>query len=168
MLMLKLRLLVAVCSVSSCLFLTSGAGAAENRSFTGSWSASGSQETLALGPERNAALFKLAGHIHLQRDTGDSGYYWSECVGLFDSGEGSHIRCVWRSPEGQEVYLALKTGDLTEGREVTGEFIGGTGSFSGITGSLSFHWSTMTTQSTNKVTSIGGYSNDLKGSYTLP
>ena len=39
--------------------------AAEDGTFTGTWVANGSKEVLALGSERETALFKLSGDVNL-------------------------------------------------------------------------------------------------------
>ena len=145
--------------------------AAEDGTFAGTWVANGSKEMLALGTDREAALFKLSGDVNLTHKIGKESNYWSECIGLADSETGSDIRCVWRSLHGDEVYLTMKGTRLEKGSGITGSIIGGTGAAKGITGSLRFTWSMMSfDQLSNETgkTGISGFSKDVSGTYKLP
>ena len=136
--------------------------------FTGIWVANGSKEVLTLGGERETALFKLSGDVKLTSKIGQASNYWSECFGLADSETGSDLRCVWRSLDGNEIYLALKGTRMEKGSSISGSIIGGTGPAKGITGSLRFTWSMMSFKQVNKEMGIGGFSKDLSGTYKLP
>lgn len=142
--------------------------AGESGTFTGTWVANGTREVLPFGENRSAALFKLAGHVNLQAAVGTKNDYWAECIGLADTLTGSDVRCVWRSTDGQEIYLVLRADRLHEGSNVTGTFAGGTGAAAGISGSISFHWSSLVFQTTNNTTAVGGYARDMSGTYQLP
>lgn len=136
--------------------------------FSGTWSANGTKEGLSFGKEREVALFKLAGLVHLQDGVGGQTDYWSECIGLGDSQTGSEIRCVWRSLKGQEIFVVLQAKQMAEGTHVTGEIVGGTENLTGIQGEFEFEWSTLSLEKAVKGTTVGGYAKDLKGTYTLP
>lgn len=140
----------------------------ESGSFTGTWVANGSQEALPFMEGRRVALFKLAGHVNLKDEVGKQSDYWSECIGLADSLEGSEARCTWRSSNGQEIYLILAAKQMEEGSSVTAEIIGGTGAASGIIGDLSFTWTSMSLQREQDTSVIGGYAKELSGTYKLP
>lgn len=142
--------------------------AAEPQSFSGTWVANGSKEVLSMGENKQVAIFRFAGHVNLKDDVGKVNDYWAECIGLADSEAGSNARCVWRGLNDQEIYLTLQGEKLAEGSSVTGKIVGGTGSASGITGSIQFTWSSMSTQSANNATAVGGYAKELKGTYQLP
>jgi hypothetical protein len=144
--------------------------AGEDGTFTGTWVANGSKEVLALGSERETALFKLSGDVNLANKVGKESNYWSECIGLADSETGSDIRCVWRSLHGDEIYLTMKGTRLEKGSSITGSIIGGTGAAKGITGTLTFTWSLMTFDQLGNETArtgISGFSKDVSGSYKL-
>jgi hypothetical protein len=139
--------------------------------FTGTWVANGSKEVLALGSDRETALFKLSGDVNLTNIIGKESNYWSECIGLADSETGSDIRCIWRSLHGDEIYLAMKGTRLEKGSSISGSIIGGTGAAKGITGTLRFTWSMMSfDQLYNETerTGISGFSKDVSGTYKLP
>jgi hypothetical protein len=140
--------------------------AAEEGAFTGTWDANGSKELLALGSERETSTFKLSGHVRLTNKIGKESDYWADCIGLSDSVTGSEIRCVWRSMDGEEIYLVMKGARMEKGSSITGTIIGGTGQAKGITGTLRFTWSMIFNQESE--TAIGGFSNDLSGTYKLP
>ncbi len=140
--------------------------AAQEGTFTGTWDANGSQEVLAFGSGREAALFKLSGHVRLKNKVGKDSDYWAELIGLADSPTGSDMRCVWRSLHGDEIYLILKGSRMEKGSSITGTIIGGTGAAKGMTGTIRFTWSMIFKESNPD--EIGGFSNDLSGTYTLP
>ena len=142
--------------------------AAEDGAFAGTLVANGSKEVLALGSERDTALFKLSGHEKLKNKIGKESNYWSECIGLADSVTGSDIRCVWRSLDGHEIYLTMKGTRMEKGSSITGSIIGGTGAAKGITGTLQFTWSTMSFKQVDSETGISGFSKDVSGTYKLP
>ncbi|MHC1730327.1 MAG: hypothetical protein AB9866_30745 [Syntrophobacteraceae bacterium] len=141
--------------------------AAQEDTFTGTWNANGSKEVLALGSERETSLFKLSGYVRLTNKIGKESDYWAECIGLSDSETGSDIRCVWRSLDGDEIYLVMKGTRMEKGSSITGTIIGGTGKAKGITGTLRFTWSMIFKQENNE-TGIGGFSKDVSGTYKLP
>lgn len=141
---------------------------AEEGTFTGSWMASGTKDVLPFGQNREAALFKLSGHVSLKQAVGGQKKFWAECIGLADNATGSNARCVWRGPDGQEIYLTLQSRLLEKGASVSGTFVGGSGPATAIEGTVNFEWSTMTFHRQNNVTEIGGYSTNLSGSYRLP
>lgn len=145
-----------------------GMAAGESGNITGTWVANGTKDVLPFGKQREAALFKLSGHVNLDAGVARQTDYWAECIGLADSASGSDVRCVWRALNGQEIYIVLTSQRLTEGASVSGDIVGGTGLAAGISGSLSFHWSTMSFQKQDNVTAVGGYATDLAGSFQLP
>lgn len=140
--------------------------AAQSGTFSGTWDANGSKEVLPFGNGRETALFKLSGHVRLTDKIGNERDFWAESIGLADSETGSDIRCVWRSMQGDEIYLILKGTRMEKGSSITGNIIGGTGAAKGITGTLRFTW-TMVFKGESE-TEMGGFSNDLSGTYNLP
>jgi hypothetical protein len=142
--------------------------AEENGTFTGTWIANGSKEVLALGSEREAALFKLSGQVKLKNKIGTKSDYWAELIGLADSETGSDMRCVWQGLDGSEIYLIMKGTRMEKGSSITGTIIGGTGAAKGITGTLRFTWSMMSFNQVTKEIGIGGFSEDVNGTYKLP
>ncbi len=161
-------LLVVLSVLVNVTGLTTHSLAEESNNFAGSWVANGTSERFAFGENRTYALFKLQGHVNLKSPIVEHTDYWSECSGLSDSDTGSDVRCVWRSLNGEELYLVLEAEKMGEGSSVRGTFVGGTGSAHGIKGEIYFQWSTLLFQKSTGQTTIGGYAKDMKGSYTLP
>ncbi len=161
----NLTYLVCVFIVVSCC--TQVCKAAEEGSFTGSWTANGTQEALSFGELGETALVKLSGHVRLKGTLGNEKDYWSTCIGLADS-KGGDFRCVWRSLNGQEIYIVLKSERMEQDSLATGEIVGGTGATKNISGSLRLHWSTLSFQTNQSTTEIGGYAKDLQGTFNLP
>jgi len=142
--------------------------AATSGDFTGTWVANGAREVLEFGEGRTTSLLSLVGHVNLKNEVGDQKDYWARCIGLSDTELGGDLRCVWTGSEGQEVYVTLSAGKVREGQAVSGKIVGGTGSAKGIRGELSFTWTTLSFEGETGQTSVGGYTNDLTGRYTLP
>jgi hypothetical protein len=165
---LHIPLVVFFCCLAAAGSRVLPAKAAESGSFAGTSVANGSKEVLALGSDRETALFHLSGVVRLTQKIGRTGDYWSECIGLADTATGSDIRCVWRSLEGDEIYLALKGKRMETGSSITGDFVGGGGATKGITGTVRFTWSMMSFKQENKEMGIGGFSSDLSGTYQIP
>jgi hypothetical protein len=146
---------------------TSHAG--DKGAFSGSWVANGSKEILPLGKDRETALFKLSGHVNLKDNKiGKENEFWAKCIGFADSSTGSDIRCIWRSLDGEEIYLTLQSTRMEKGSRVTGKIVGGTGALAGITGYMHFSWASMTLAQANDEIRITGFSQDVEGSYQVP
>lgn len=139
----------------------------ESGTIAGTWVANGTATNMALGGERTASLVQLAGHVNLQEPLAGESDYWGKCIGLADSELGGDVRCVWRSIDGQEIYLVLETEPLDKGSTVTGTIIGGSDEAAGISGKINFIWSSLVFQSVDNITSIGGYAREMKGTYQL-
>jgi len=154
------------------LLLTGGAltisRAAESGEFSGTWVANGNRTVIPFGDDRSIATFNLSGHVNLETALGKKKDYWSECVGLTDSAIGIQARCVWKDLDGPEVYITLQSDRLQEGNRVTGTIVGGSERLKGISGELSFLWSSVIIQQEGGTSSVTGQTLDLRGSYLLP
>lgn len=162
----NLTCLICVFIVVSCY--TQVCKAAEDGSFTGHWTANGTQESLSFGELGATSLVKLSGHVQLNDTLGNEKDYWSTCIGLTDNSKGGDFRCVWRSLGGQEIYIVLKSERMEQQSRATGEIVGGTGAAKNMKGSLRLHWSTLSFQTNKGTTEIGGYAKDLQGTFQLP
>ena len=143
--------------------------AAESGEFNGSWIANGTRTPFPFGDGRQVFTFRIAGHVLLKTALGKKKDYWSECVGLGDSVTGIIGRCVWKDLAGPEIYLTLASDRLKQGSQVTGTIVGGTGDFAGISGDLSFNWSSITdmTDADGTVT-VTGQTRNLGGRFRVP
>ena len=142
------------------------ASAEQAGTFAGTWVASGKRQPFDFLEGRDVGTFKLAGNISLKDEFDGIADFWAECIGLSDSVAGSSVRCVWRSLKGDKAYCVLSGQPLKEGVKVTGEFIGGTGNLTGVTGAFTFTWaSTFIDKDQGMFT---GHTQDLSGSYRIP
>jgi hypothetical protein len=138
--------------------------AEEAGSFQGTWIVSGTYQTLDFAEGREVLTFRLSGHVNLKNEIGAVTDLWSECAGLWDAGTGSATRCVWRTPGGEDAAYSILEGRLVEeGVRVTGQFVGGAGRLKGLTGSLSFTWSSVFRNPIEK--RFTGHTEDLSGEY---
>ena len=143
------------------------ASADQEGTFSGTWTASGQWQPLDFEAGREVFTFKLSGHVNLKNEAGEFRDFWSDCVGLWDSQTGGTARCVWRDPDGEkEAYIVLDGQLVKEDVKVTGQLVGGTGTLKGLTGTMSFTWSSIYRNKTDRI--LTGYTKDLNGSYRIP
>jgi hypothetical protein len=165
----------ALIRVALCAFLLlassylSDSYAAESGDFKGTMIANGTRTNFSFGDGRQVFTFKLAGHVSLQTAIGKKKDYWSECIGLADSTSGVVGRCVWKDLDGPEIYLTIQSDRLQQGSQVTGTIVGGSGKLAGISGELSFNWSSVITQTdADGIVNVTGQTRNLGGSYRVP
>lgn len=142
------------------------APAAEEGTFTGTWIASGERQLQDFMEGRPVFTFHVKGHVNLKDHLGDVADFWSDCSGLWDAQTGSTARCVWRSMDGQKVFIVMNGQLLDEGLQVTGEIVGGTGKLAGIEGVFTFSWtSVFVNEDTDTLT---GHTENIAGTYRMP
>jgi hypothetical protein len=143
--------------------------AAESGEFKGSMIANGTRTPFPFADGRQVFTFKLGGHVSLQTPLGRKRDYWSECIGLADTTTGVVGRCVWKDLDGPEIYLTIQSDRLQQGSQVTGTIVGGSGKLAGISGELSFNWSSVITQTdADGIVNVTGQTRNLGGSYRVP
>lgn len=142
--------------------------ALEGGEFSGTWVANGTRELFSFGEERKVYTFELSGHVNLETNIGKKKDYWAQCVGLSDTETGTVARCTWKDLNGPEIYLTLKSEQMGEKRPFTGQIVGGSEHLRGITGELSFLWSSVFVQDRGDQANFTGQTLDLKGSYKIP
>ena len=144
--------------------------AAEAGEFSGKWIANGVKEVFISNSDIQIYTFNFSGHVNLQSSLGKKNDYWAECIGLSDSATGATARCVWKDLEGAEIYLSLQGSAIQTDKRVTGTILGGSNKLEGISGELSYSWSSVSTQlnENGRKTTITGQTLDLSGSYVIP
>src|SRR5207244_10451909 len=75
----------------------------EWRTFEGTWSASGTRQTLELETNHRASIFDLTGSLVLTGDRGLGVGFQSRAIGLTDSLIGMQGRCVWTDEHTSEL-----------------------------------------------------------------
>jgi len=163
-----LRIFVYVFLLITTSYLTNG-HAAESGEFKGTIIANGTRTPFPFANERQVFTFKLSGHVNLQTSISKQKDYWSECIGLADSVTGGIGRCVWKDLAGPEIYLTIQSDKPQQGGQVIGTIVGGSGKLAGISGELSFNWSSVITLTEAEgVVSVTGQTKNLIGSYRIP
>ena len=161
-----LGLAIIVIFVFTAVLAVQEASAEQAGTFAGTWVASGKRQTFDFVEGRQVGTFNLAGNVSLKDEFGGIADFWAECIGLSDSAAGSSVRCIWRSLKGEKAYSVMSGRPLKEGAKVTGEFVGGTGSLKGVTGSFTFTWTSTFTDNDQGV--FTGHTKDLSGKYQIP
>jgi len=144
------------------------AHAGESGEFKGNWIANGTRTPFPFGDDRQVFTFKISGHVSLQSSLARKKDYWSECVGLVDSVTGLTGRCVWKDLAGPEIYITVQSDRLQQGSLVTGTIVGGSGKLAGISGDMSFNWSSVISQTEDGVATVTGETRNLGGHFRLP
>lgn len=108
--------------------------------FRGTWTSSGTRQTLKLEADHYASIFDLTGSLLVTGDHGLGVGFRARAIGFSDNPSGMQGRCVWTDERGDKIYSELKGQWVGTGRSIAGTFVGGTGRFAGITGEYSFEW----------------------------
>jgi hypothetical protein len=112
----------------------------EWRRFEGTWSASGTRQTLNLETNHRASIFDLTGSLILTGDHGLGVGFQARAIGFTDNLTGMQGECVWTDDRGDHLYSELKGEFVEAGNHIVGTFRGGTGRYAGVTGEYSFQW----------------------------
>jgi hypothetical protein len=114
--------------------------APEWRSFSGTWSASGRRELVAVEGGGAAAIVEVSGAVVLTIGDGLSRGFRGQAIG-FDDGQGQSLgRCVWTDENGDRLFSRLKGESMGTGKRFVGTITGGTGRYAGLEGEYSFTW----------------------------
>jgi len=132
----------------------------ERHTFEGTWSASGTRQTLNLEPDHRSSIFDLTGSLLLTGDRGMGVGFRVKAIGFSDNLVGMQGRCVWTDEHGDKVYSELKGEWVGTGNHIVGTFLGGTGRFTGVTGEYSFQWKYVVESEDG---AVGGRAVNLKG-----
>lgn len=132
-------LALAACSPTSPSSETVPAGDAW-REFQGTWTAAGSRHTIRLGTDRQASIANLNGSLMLSGPSRPGVGFRAEAIVLNDSATGMVGRSVWTDERGDQVFSELRGEGTTTGNRIVGTIVGGTGRYSGATGTYEFSW----------------------------
>ncbi len=127
--------------------------------FTGTWTSTGNRQTMHLGSERQASIFRYTGSLLLGGDQLKKGFK-AEVLGFTDSKHGMQGRCVWTDEQGEKVFSELQSEASNSEPLITGRFVGGTGRYAGTTGEYSFKWQRLVN---NEDGEVNGRVVDMKG-----
>jgi len=160
---------IALVLWTACSSPATGPGATlapgESVSFSGTWSASGTRQTLRLGPDRRASIVSLTGSLLLTGRRGLGIGFEAQVIGLADTQGGGQGRCVWTDDRGDQIFSELRGGPMGTGSSFVGTIVGGTGRYAGLTGEYRFTWQYMIDAEDGV---ISGRTVDLQGRAQTP
>jgi hypothetical protein len=162
------RGVVGFIAVLLCAATASHAELQKSGTFQGSWTATGTAQTLDLGESRSASILRLRGTIVTESAEGLTLALQSDCIGLNlrDDRTTGIGRCVWTDSDGDRVFSEV-TGALSGMvSKLRGHFIGGTGKYAGLEGGYELEWRYI--RAIEEENTIHGYSTSLTGSWKLP
>jgi len=119
---------------------TSVSSDAEWHDFQGTWTAAGSRNTMRLSGDRRASILTFNGSLVLAGSSRPGVGFRSEAIVFSDSATGMVGRAVWTDEHGDQAYSELRGEGTAKNNKVSGTFIGGTGRYSGATGTYQFSW----------------------------
>ena len=108
--------------------------------FQGTWTATGSRNSVRLARERVATVSTLNGSLVLAGSSRPGIGFRSEAVVFNDTETGLVGRAVWTDERGDCAYSELRREGTSTSNKITGTFVGGTGRYSGATGTYEFSW----------------------------
>lgn len=108
--------------------------------FQGTWTASGSRYVLPLGDTRRSVISHYSGSLILTGESRPDVGFRAETIFFNDSVTGMVGRAVWTDEHGDQAFSELRGQGTPANNKIVGTFLGGTGRYTGITGSYEFSW----------------------------
>jgi hypothetical protein len=108
--------------------------------FQGTWTAAGSRYTMRLDADRRASIANFNGSLLLAGPSRPAVGFRGEAIVFSDSASGLVGRAVWTDEHGDQAYSELRGEGTAQNNKITGTFVGGTGRYSGATGTYEFSW----------------------------
>jgi hypothetical protein len=112
----------------------------EWREFEGSWNATGTRHTIAVGADHRASIVDLSGTMLLAGSERPGVGFRAEGIALVDSSAGLVGRAVWTDENGDQVWSELTGQGTAAGNRIEGKIRGGTGRYAGAEGTYEFSW----------------------------
>ena len=136
----NLSLILALLVTSGLLAFGQDPPKVQEYPFEGSWSATGTRQVLAMGPDRKAVIIYMSGSLLLTvQENLNRGFRW-EAVGFDDGADVSLGECVWTDDRGDQIFSDMRGQALATGKHFRGVITGGTGRYAGFTGEFEFDW----------------------------
>lgn len=120
--------------------LQAAPGDSEWHEFSGTWTAAGKRQDIGLGGDRRASVADYSGSLMLSGTSRPALGFRAEAVVLNDSTTGLTGRAVWTDEMDDHVYSELRSEITPTGNRIIGTFVGGSGRYSGATGTYEFSW----------------------------
>lgn len=134
--------LVSLVLVSACERAPQASKSADGEwlDFHGTWTAAGTRNTMRLRGDRRANISMFNGSLVLEGPSRPGVGFRSEAIVFSDTATGMIGRSVWTDEHGDQVYSELLGEGTAKDNKITGTFVGGTGRYSGATGTYEFSW----------------------------
>lgn len=134
------------------------------RTFSGSWSATGQQETIPTEGVRAASIVRLSGSLVLTSGSGLSRGFRGEAIGFDDGAAVRLVRSVWTDDRGDRIFSELRGEPLEKGRRWIGTITGGSGRYARMSGEYELTWQYVIRTEEG---AVQGRAADLKGRFRL-
>jgi hypothetical protein len=131
--------LLLICAPSP-MWAQADSSRGEWREFQGTWTAVGKRHVIPLGGDRRASIADFDGSLMLTGASRPAVGFRAEAIVLNDSVTGMVGRAVWTDERGDQVFSELRGETTATGNRLVGTFLGGSGRYSGATGSYEFSW----------------------------
>jgi hypothetical protein len=128
--------------------------------FQGTWTTAGSRNSMRLLGDRRASISSFNGSLVLTGRSRPGVGFRSEAIVFNDSATGLIGRAIWTDEHGDQAYSELRGEGTAQNNKITGTFVGGTGRYSGVTGTYEFSWRFVTE---NEDGTLQGQSMGLNG-----
>ena len=158
------RAAVALCVLLGAAPLTSAQPTEGERTFSGSWSATGQQETIPTEGVRAASIVRLSGSLVLTDGSGLSRGFRGEAIGFDDGAAVRLVRSVWTDDRGDRIFSELRGEPLEKGRRWIGTITGGSGRYAHMAGEYELTWQYVIRTEDG---AFQGRAADLKGRFRL-
>jgi hypothetical protein len=108
--------------------------------FHGTWTATGMRNTMRLEGDRRASISNFEGSLLLAGPSRPAVGFRAEAIVFNDTATGMVGRAVWTDEHGDQVFSELHGEGTATRNRIVGTFLGGTGRYSGVTGTYEFSW----------------------------
>jgi hypothetical protein len=132
--------------------------------FKGTWTATGSRNSIRLADDRIASISTFTGSLVLTGTSRPGVAFRSEGLIFNDSATGLVGRAVWTDEKGDHAFSELRGNGTSRLDKIVGTFVGGTGRYSGAVGTYEFKWLFMVE---NEDGVVQGQSVDLNGKVSV-
>jgi hypothetical protein len=158
------RAAVALCVLLVPALPTGAQPTAGERTFSGSWSATGQQETIATEGVRAASIVRLSGSLVLTGGNGLGRGFRGEAIGFDDGAAVRLVRSVWTDDRGDRIFSEIRGEPLEKGRRWIGTITGGSGPYARMSGEYELTWQYVIRTEDG---AFQGRAADLKGRFRL-
>ena len=158
------RAAVALCVLLVPALPTGAQSTEGERTFSGSWSATGQQETIPTEGVRAASIVRLSGSLVLTGGNGLGRGFRGEAIGFDDGAAVRLVRSVWTDDRGDRIFSEIRGEPLEKGRRWIGTITGGSGPYARMSGEYELTWQYVIRTEDG---AFQGRAADLKGRFRL-